>query len=182
MQGGGNPAWLVPCKPDGTRDTDGLIEGDVIGTHTGNYAGLCVANPQPGRMYQWANRNPRSLLAARHRGWRPVSHDSGGARPAYELGQLQDPEYPTPLDTAEVFQDVVLVETSEENWARLQKEREDRAAGMLKGAGAASFLAGATDAERMTGQTASGNFETRFVCREHGILFQEGEDYVGGSD
>ncbi len=124
---GEDRSWLIPLDSEGNRPTDTYdIEGNSIGCHTGPYAGLCVNNPQPGYEYQWEINPQKSGAfdpAAAHR-----IHQLGG-----QVVQAEDPEFavyqlmqgysaqPAPLDSATVFNELVLVRIPAES---LRKERE----------------------------------------------------------
>ncbi len=173
---GGGLDFLVPLDPKG--NTTRWSEGghNVIGNHRGNSAGLCVANPNPGTVVQWARRRDDSLLGVRQRGWRVV-HQGDGPIPAYMLGDDDTTDRPTPLDTTLTFGGLCLVETSEENFRRLQGERDREALARLRGAND-SFLDGTTDREP---RGRDGRSRSRLLRRDHGIFFNDGEDAVGAS-
>jgi len=152
-------------RSDGTTrqwDEDGEAR-NVTGSHTGDYAGLNVANAQPGKLYQWVHNTPTDLMRERGKGG-VVVDGSSEASSAVAAGLLSDGEsdVPTPLDTTALYGDVVLHEYPEEKIAARRERNADRAVKQIENADSA-FLegAGADELESAGGQ------QTRFLRREH---------------
>lgn len=172
LGGGGNREMLRPLTPRGTIQHD-LSDTEIIGNHKGVFGGLNVANPQPGFAYQWERNTPRDLFLARQRGWQVVqTGDPDGA--AWQLTDEVDSDRPTPLDTSDVFNDVVLVRTPEDNYRRLIEERLEANRTQLSNSDG-HFLDGATDAERSTGHRQGQSVATRWASREHSTNLMEGD-------
>lgn len=110
IQPGTDLSWLRPADQ----------RGETLGCHIGTYEALNVRNAVPGRKYYWGNK--RKLLHLYNEGWRPV-----GADDPEEFGAMLPDDVGAPLDSALAFDDVVLLWTTEENYARLRAERNQRA-------------------------------------------------------
>lgn len=178
LQGGGDRGWLVPLRADG-RSQQREDAVDVVGCHRGDYAGLNVANPQPGYEYQWGNNRPQSVLGARARGWTPV-RDGDPDCPAYELvDEYNDStDTPTQLDTIKPFGGLILLRTPVENLRRLHEDHDKESAARLQGS-AEGYLQGASYEEQALGRSHEGKYlPTRFARREHGTTVQEGDEVV----
>ena len=168
--GGRSMFKFSPVTHDGrTRDFHN-IPGDVdmIGVHTGDYAGMNVCNPRPGVTYQWAKRDATSRMLEAQKGGEPVLMGDED-HPAYELGVVYDEsDTPTPLDTAQVYNDVVLYRYPEE--AIASRQAKDAAASLRQVREADSaYLHGASPAELATGQGQ----RTRFAERRHRMELQD---------
>ena len=79
MLGPGTPnRWLAPSAPDGYRRSEGQ---KLIGSHTGDYTGMCLVEIEPGFETQWVSligadgtmstRGERVVMA-QARGWQVV--------------------------------------------------------------------------------------------------------------
>jgi hypothetical protein len=168
--GGGDRSWLTPLAPDSTRQEDDYAGFQVIGTHTGRHADLNVPNPQPGFVYIHERATRPDIRNAKMRGGHVV--------------QAEDPEFvsaaawestdkATPLDTASVRDDVVLVRYSEESIRRVRDEEQRLAQEQMRG-GAEDFASRVTAME----QHMSRGLPTRFKGREHRMDFVDGKDQV----
>lgn len=168
LSGGGNNEWLQELTHDGNLPSEGDL--NIQGCHRGHYTVLNIVNPQPGFEYQWPANNPRELMSARRRGWRQLQEDDPemtGLRTAI-MGDLEDSDMPTQLDTTDLFQDVIPMKTTSENLARLRQENEDKRKAMLRG-GAEAFVRGSRSDEIMAGQGRP----TRFADQRHSLEFDE---------
>jgi hypothetical protein len=149
---------------------------DITGCHTGHYYGLNISGARPGFSYQWLNRKPNEVAVARHKGFVLVN-DGDSDSPAYMAGmeEYQDEsDTPTPLDTSQVFQDVVLARIPTERLRQLEDANRERSERMLRG-GTAAYVAGATPEEL---ETDPDGRPTRFAPRQgkygsHQISFKE---------
>jgi len=170
MSGGRNNFKYSPVREDGrTRMYDNVSsEIDIIGVHTGDFAGLNIVNPQPGFHYQWVKNDPTARMTEAQKGGRPV-HAGDQDHPAYELGLVYDEsDSPTPLDTAQVYKDVVLMRYPEEAIAKRRAENEERALQAVSKADQ-SYLQGASAAELASGQGQ----RTRFAERRHNLSMKD---------
>jgi hypothetical protein len=167
MQGGGQDRqWYEPLAPDGSRDLDTAEE--TLGCHGGPYSGLNVGRPQPGFVYAWARNDPRDLLRARHNGSQVVNGDD----PEYSMFQELGDDYNTPLDTSQLYKDVVLVRTPIER-VRERREAEARKSEMQARGDAQDFLDRASDLEAEYGGRGDKAGPTRFVGSGHTIQYEE---------
>jgi len=168
MQGGGHDlSWYEPLNEQGSRNLD-LESGDeTVGCHVGPYAGLNVAQPQPGFEYSWALNDPRELLRARHRGAEVVQ----GSDPEYApYNDFQDP-HQTPLDTSQLYQEVVLVRTPMET-VRKRRAEEQRKAEISARGFVDDYLNRASALEVDAGRRG-GHSSTRFARNDHQVEFYE---------
>jgi S1-C subfamily serine protease len=173
IQGGGDRSWLIRQQADGTRKTDSR-GARVVGNHRGFYEGLNIRNPQPGYRYQWASIDPRDQYSSKLKGWEIVS-DGDPDSPAYKAG-LDGGDYQVATgstDTANVFKDVVLVRTSEENYRRLQAQVQARSLAAMED-NSDAFLQGASPEELATGNTNQGQVQTRLARADHATVRREG--------
>ena len=177
MQGGGDRTWLKPMSPNGSFNERTDDDAEIVGCHKGFYGGLNIANPEPGFTYQWIRNDPRDVYLARQRGWQAVDTE-GTDKPAFMLGiNGDDSETPTQLDTAAVFQDILLVRMPEETHQRINEELREKAKAQLRN-GTDAFLDGADAAEMATGRTERGRLPTRMARAEHGLQAQQDGETV----
>ncbi len=170
LSGGRSMFAFSPVREDGrTRKYDNVpSDTNIIGTHNGDYAGLNVLNPEPGKYYQWAKRTPEARMREAQKSGRPVTA-SDNAAPAYTLGLVTDEsDTPTPLDTAQVYQDVVLFEYDEDIIAARRREESEASLRAIREADR-EFLHGASAAELATSPQ-----RTRFAQRRHSLQMQDG--------
>jgi hypothetical protein len=164
MQGGGQDrAWYEPLRSDGSRDLDTYDE--TIGCHVGPYAGLNVARPQPGFEYSWAINDPRELLRARQRGAQIVQSDD----PEYSVYNEFEDSDRTPLDTAKLYEEVILVRTPLEVVRKRREEEQRRAEASLHGS-VRSFTDKASALESDAGRRG-GHSSTRFARHDHMVEY-----------
>ena len=159
-----------PIREDGkTRKFDNVSgDVDIIGVHTGDYAGMNIVNPRPGAHYQWARNDPTSRMIEAQKGGQPVLAGDDDY-PAYELGLVYDEsDTPTPLDTTRVYKDVVLMRYPEDVIAQ-RRAVEDAASLRAVSEADAEFLHGASPAELASGQGQ----RTRFAQRRHNLQMQD---------
>ncbi len=173
--GGGDRSWLTPLRPDGNlrHDTHG-VNAEIRGGHRGFYAGLNSGNPRPGFQYGWGHNDPSQTLMARQRGWQVVQQgDEDG--PAYRFGGGYDStDTPTPLDTADVFQDIIYMRIPEHKLRVLREEEQRRAEQMLHGGGASAYINAADEAEIIAGHGKA----TRFARRDHQTQIRRGSEVL----
>jgi hypothetical protein len=173
-QGGGDREWLRPLRGDGNLNHD--ISGtEIIGNHKGAYSGLNIANPAPGLYHQWERNNPRDIFSAQQRGFWVADPERDGS-PAYKLADFGH-DRPTPLDTADVFGDVIHMVTSEDNYRRLLNEQAEENRRKM-GQSDVGFLEGASPEEAATasgGRSRNRAVATRWATREHSTALMEGE-------
>ena len=168
ISGGGDRSELRPLKRDGNVQHD-VSDAVVVGNHKGEFSGFNIVNPKPGTVHQFGTK--RDILSARQRGWWIARPEDG--RPASELMSEYLSESGTPIDSAgSLYPEYIHLVTSEENFRRLMKEREDRNREQLAPAGM-GYLENISPEEFATGRTARGHLPTRFALKEHGTTFME---------
>ena len=168
--GGGRSNFaMTPVRRDGkTREFENMDHNiEVIGCHTGDSAGLNVANPIPGMQYQWVRNDATARMLEGQKGGSPVLAGDEDF-PAYELGLGGGSERPTPLDTSTAYKDVVLFRYREEDIAERRRQDAKRAERMVSGA-SDEYLHGASPAELASSQGA----RTRFARRQHTLQMQD---------
>jgi len=171
----GSPrSWLTPLKPDGSgRAWESSPNEEIFGTHRAHAAGLNIRNPIPGYEYAWGSRDPRRHLIDRQRGYEVV-RDTDPDGPAWRSGAI-DPDHnaPTPMDTSEVYQDVVLLRIPA---ARLTENRRLEEAERIASLRAAerSFIDQMTSEEMLSGHGRN----TRFAHSSHGFQVRDGDDVI----
>ena len=145
----------------------------MIGSHTGQYAGLCIGNPKPGWEYAYGLNTPTEIYKNRIRGYEVVkTTDEDG--PAYRLAMLEgDSLQPSPLDTGEVFQDIVCMRIRADRLAAIRREQQEWANAQLRGS-ARSYVGGASEEEIFSGHGQA----TRFARRDHALVLTEGDRVV----
>jgi hypothetical protein len=163
LQGGGDRTLLRGLNPDGNiQHEHGGVR--VVGNLKGDAYGLNIANPRPGFVYQYADEqsNRGTVLRALQRGWQRVDPQRDGCPAGVLLDQQSNTH--TPLNTAEspLFPGLVALMTTEENFRRLQEERQAANEEALN-PGSDSFLERAEDGD------------ARFAQRGHGMTYTEGE-------
>lgn len=162
LGGGADREWLEPLDPEGNRDP-GYEEEDefdsMVGCHTGNYFGLNVYNPEPGFEYVWERNTDRDKLRAIQSGGRMVdANDREFAAVRSVLGANEG----APLDSLNVYNDVVLFKYPESAIRRKREQEQTKARNMIRG-GERSFVDRATAAER----EMSPGRATRFARSDH---------------
>lgn len=166
MAGGGHDlSWYEPLNPNGSRDLDTAEE--TLGCHVGPYAGLNVVRPQPGFAYSWINNDPRDKLRSRHNGAQVVQAED----PEYSAYTEFGDDYNTPLDTSQLYQDVILVRTPIEK-VRERREAEARKAELQARGSVDDYLSRASDLEAEYGTRNDGAGPTRLVGRNHSIEYE----------
>jgi hypothetical protein len=166
MQGGGQDRqWYEPLAPDGTRDLD--IAEETIGCHVGPYAGLNVGRPQPGFEYRWAINDPKELLRVRMQGAQVVQAED----PEFSVfNDFTDPDR-TPLDTSQLYAEVILTRTPIE-MVRERRLQEQRKAEIMVHGSASDFIDRASSTEADYGRRDGGG-ATRFSRSEHMTEYEE---------
>ncbi len=170
MSGGRSAFKYSPVRQDGVTRKFDNIDGSVnmIGVHTGDYAGLNVINPRPGWYYQYCKSTPTARMIESQKGGQVVA-DGDDDHPAYMDGIVEDEsDTPTLLDTARVYGDVVLMRYPEKVIAaRRQREEADSLQAISQAD--QDFLTGASPGElaAMQGQL------TRFALRRHNLAVKD---------
>ena len=175
LSGGRSMFNFSPVREDGrTRVFDNVDSTvNMIGVHAGDYAGLNIVNPKAGFHYQYPKADPTSRMLENQKGGQVVMQGDDD-HPAYELGLLNDKsDTPTPLDTAQVYQDVVLYRYPEELIAARRQEESDASLRALSQIDK-QYLDGASGAEVAAGQGQ----RTRFAQRRHNMQIQDGSGAV----
>lgn len=174
LSGGGSNQWLIELTPEGNIPTEDGVE--LRGGHKGFFTALNVANPQPGFEYEWPLNTARDVQLARMKGWRQVQDDDPemAAFRMSVLGDHDDSDQPTPLDTSNVFQDVILMRMPSEQLAKIRADQEKERKAVLEGGATASFLRGARSDEIMAGHGR----QTRFARGDHSVERMEGDNVV----
>lgn len=166
MAGGGyDSAWLAPLDERGQRPADSLDE--VVGQHVGLYAGLNVINPQPDVEYSWARNTDNDRLLTKLRGGRVVQ--SGDPEMAYYNSNV-DGTNATPVDSAQIFGDVILIATPIEKVRQEREEQARRSQAQLRNSGS-DFVNQASGAE--LDPHYSGGRPTRFKREDHMLTFED---------
>ena len=171
LGGGADRAWLEPLDPEGNRDPgyEGEEEFDsMVGCHTGNFFGLNVCNPEPGFEYVWERNTDKDKLRCVRQGGRMV--DANDREFAAVRNILGVPEG-SPLDSLNIYNDVVLFKYPESAIRRKREQEQKKARNMVRG-GAKAFIDRASEAEK---EIARGR-ATRFARSDHTI---EAEDISG---
>jgi hypothetical protein len=178
MLGGGmDLGWCEQLDSDGNRNPHMGVEEGVVGCHVGVYAGLNLYNAQPGNEYQW-------MLNPSRQGSSPADslqiHQIGG-----QVVQGDDPEYAafakmegmqaSPLDTSNIFNELVLVRIPEARMAQRRQENIDKNAKMMRAGPEESFVSRASDTES---ERYQGRGPTRFAMRGHQTQFNHDRDTV----
>jgi len=166
LGGGGDREWLEPLDELGNKERDIDEEFDtMVGCHTGTFFGLNVYNPEPGFEYVWERDTQKDKLRCIREGGRPVdANDREFAAVRHVLGA----EDGAPLDSLNIFNDVVLFKYPESAIRRKREQEQNKAQSMLRG-GAQSFTDRATEAERMFAHGRS----TRFARADHRNDFED---------
>ncbi len=128
--GGADRGWLIPLDAEGNRPSEHLgVEERVIGSHAGVYAGLNLANPQPGMEYKWMidpNRagtfdSSAHAQIQQARGRIVKKGDPAYAVQAALAGEME----PAELDSNVTYNELCLVEIREED---IREQHEANAA------------------------------------------------------
>ena len=166
LGGGADREWLEPLDEHGNREADIDEEFEsMIGCHVGNFYGLNVFNPEPGYEYVWERATDKDKLRCIREGGRPVdAQDPEFAAVRSVLGANEG----APLDTLNIFNDVVLFKYPESAIRRKREQEQEKARIKLSG-GARAFADRATEAERMF----SPGRATRFARKDHQIDYQD---------
>lgn len=165
--------WLTPLRPDGSRKYETHGDEEIIGCHTGHSAGLNVRNPLPGYDYMWGSRDPRRLLVERQRGYEVVQ-DSDSDGPAWKSEAVGgDHDAPTPLDTANVYQDIVLLRIRSDRLAELRAAEQQHARSLLD-SGTRAFIERASPDEMLSGHGRA----TRMARSDHVTNLMDGDEIV----
>jgi hypothetical protein len=161
MQGGGyDRKWYEPLDSQGVRNMD--IPEETVGCHTGPFSGLNVVNPQPGYDYCWQINDPREILRSRMQGGVVVQ----GSDPEFSVYQNEDPEQ-TPLDTSQLYKELVLIRTPIETVRERRLKEQHRAEVMARGS-VNDFVDQASPAEADYGRR-DGRGSTRLTRGDHSI-------------
>jgi len=164
MQGGGyDRQWYESLREDGTKEMD--IGAETIGCHTGPYAGLNVANPQPGYEYSWQINDPREIYRSQIKGGEVVQ----GSDPEFSVYQNEDPNQ-TSLDTSQLYKELVLIRTPIEKVREQRLEEQRRAEIMVRGS-VEDYANQASALEADYGRK-DGRGSTRFARAEHMVEYE----------
>jgi hypothetical protein len=169
LGGGGDRFDVRPLSPDGNRDTnDEPTLDNMVGCHSGGSFGLNITNPQPGYIYVWERRKPQDILRARQKGGTVVLSED----PEFSVSsQLVGGFEATPLDSSDIYNDVVLVRYPEEVIRKRREQETERSKAQLRGS-AEEFVSRATNAEIQF----SGGKPSRFARRDHVTEVRSGFD------
>ncbi len=176
LGGGSDRKWLVPLDTRGNAQLGSQgVEGEIVGSHTGDYAGLNVRNPQPGYEYQWPlnpmGQNGNFDPAAMHK-----IHQMGG-----EMVKEGDPEMAVyrlfqngleaaPLDSNTVYRELCLVRIPSAVMQRKREEQNDLNLRRLRRGPEEQYVRQASQSE---GQYSSQG-PTRFRLSTHHSELQSG--------
>jgi hypothetical protein len=165
--GGADRFNLKPLSPEGNADGNDVPALDqMTGCHKGTSYGLNLGNPRPGYTYVWERRKGPDILRSKQRGGTVVDRGDDDYPVAATLtGGLEA----TPLDSAEIYNDLVLFRYPEEAVRRRREQEQAKANAQLR-SGAEDFVSQATQAEL----EYSGGGPTRFAGRRHRMDFRAG--------
>jgi len=178
LGGGSQREWLEPLDAEGNRRSDDLpIDGQLVGCHIGDYAGLNLVNPQPGFEYEWllnpatARNSTAASLQIHSLGGQIVSEGD----PEFAAFKLMEGLESTPLDTSTMYKELVLVRIPVERQRARMAKIEEKNKKMLRRGPEESFVgrASALESERY-----SGRGPTRFALRSHQTDFKHDSDSV----
>ena len=162
LGGGADREWLEPLDEEGNKDPGYEVDDDfddMVGCHTGNFFGLNVFNPEPGVEYVWERNTDRDKLRCIREGGRMVdANDREFAAVRHVLGASEG----APLDSLNIFNDVVLFKYPESAIRRKREQEQEKARNRMRG-GAQAFADRATEAER----AISPGRATRFARADH---------------
>lgn len=168
MIGGGlDRRDLESYNPDSFLESDD--PNDMMGCHVGGFAGLNIANPQPGWFYAWADDSRHGKLRARLNGYIEVkAEDPENAAYSKMIG-FDHQE----LDSASTgYPGLVLVKRSAEDERRVRAEERARHDDLLRsGAAERGYLHGGSAQE-----VASGGQRTMQQTHRTFTTAGEGED------
>ncbi len=175
LGGGLDREWCETLDSAGNRNMTGEgIEEQMVGCHTGNFAGLNI-HPQPGFEYKWlvdpdsmGNRSMSGRIAIQHQGGQIVQAGDSEFAAFQKMDNLAGQA--SSLDTAVKFNELVLVRIPEE---RARKDAEANATENLRRLRAdpsEGFAAGMTVEE----QQLSPRGPTRFRTASHQMTFKHG--------
>ncbi len=122
-QGGHDLSWYESLNESGSRDLDLDIPDETLGCHVGPYAGLNVINPQPNFEYSWANNDPRDIIRVRAKGGQVVQGDD----PEYGAYRALDDSVNSSVDSANLYQDCILIRTPIEKVRERRNEEKRKA-------------------------------------------------------
>jgi hypothetical protein len=166
LGGGKDRQWLEPLDEEGYRRTDEPSLDGMVGTHTGAHVGLNLLAPQEGMEYVWERNNPADILRARQQGGQVVAAEDPERS---VMREATDVDY-TPLDSAEIYKDVVLVRYPAEAVRRRREHIQQKSEALQRG-GARDFADRATSMERELAQ----GLPTRFRRADHRVDFTDAE-------
>jgi hypothetical protein len=179
MLGGGyDREWLEGLDSDGNRNPEIPIEQQVVGCHVGPYAGLNLYNAQPGFEYQWmlnpsrTGASPADSLHIHEIG----GHVVGDGDPEFAAFNVMEGMEASPLDTSNMYRELVLVKIPAERQAQRRLENREKNAKMLRAGPEESFIGKASDREN--DPRYQGRGPTRFAMRGHQMEFKSDRDTV----
>ena len=183
--GPGSPnRWRQPHRPDGSRDLGvrDIPHTRMAGSHVGNYSGMNLLDPQPGKAYQWVsligvdgNISDRgeNIVMAQARGWRVVRRTDHGVKAAVDSADIPNAPRGQSETEGEVikFGTQILMEIDEWRLGELRQSEFDYARKRVTGA-ASAYINGATPQEQALGMGGP----SRFARKEHhGVIQENGE-------
>ena len=163
MQGGQDLSWYESLREDGNRDLD--IPEETLGCHVGPYAGLNIINPQPNFEYSWANNDPRDIIRVRARGGQVVQGDD----PEYGAYRALQDEISSPIDSANLYGDCILIRTPIEK-VRERRDAERNRAELSARGGLSNYTERASALEAEYGKHRG---PTRFSRADHMVEWEE---------
>jgi hypothetical protein len=179
MLGGGfDRSWLEGLDSEGNRNPEIGVENRVVGCHVGPYAGLNIYDAQPGWEYQWmlnpsrSGAGPADSLLIHEIGGTVVSEGD----PEFAAFNSMEGMEASPLDTSQMFRELVLVKIPQERQAQRRRENMEKNARMLRAGPEESFVNRASDLEREPRYNDRG--PTRFAMRGHQTQFNHDRDTV----
>lgn len=186
--GPGTPnRWHRPIRQDGARDlgvTD-IPHSRMAGTYTGDYGGMNLLDPRPGKAYQWVSligadgtlsaRGERVVMA-QTRGWRVARQSTSGVKAAVDSADVPNaPRGNQANGEGEpiTFGTQILMEIDEWQLGEL-RQREFELARKLVDNAASGFINNVSPNESALGQGRP----TRFARQDHHATLNQGGEVI----
>jgi hypothetical protein len=120
-----------------------------------------IKNPQPGRSYYYSRRDPNTIQRLLNDGWLPIRADDPEQWGADLPEEVQDS-----LDGLRAFKDVFLMWTTNENYARIKREKAKRAKEARMGT-ERGYLERGMERMRELGSSAPSNRDLYYRGNDH---------------
>lgn len=167
MGGGKDRRWLTELTPEGNIRTDDPNLDSMVGCHKDQFVHLNILNPQPGMEYCWVRNTGRDKMLYRQKGYRVVGADD----PEMAAMNQVMADGPTPLDSSDVYGDVILMKAPAEAVRQIRGREQAKAQAQMRG-GAADYADKAAAIE----EQLSRGLPPRFRRRDHILEFKDGQE------